>query len=77
MFGFPCQPRAGLLERILSETKWIFVQRWTKRWALGCEKFQPDPDWLLLSKTGPSFSQSLFNFASFYACQSRRARCEH
>ena len=31
------------------------VQRWTKRWALGCEKFLPGPAWLLLSKTGPPF----------------------
>ena len=53
------------------------IQRWPIRRALGCEKFLPDPAWLLLSKTGPSFSPSLYNFASFYACQSRRARCEH
>ena len=35
------------------------VQRFTIRWALGCEKFLPSPAWLLLSKTGPLFSASL------------------
>ena len=29
-------------------------------WALGCEKFLPDPAWLLLSKSGPPFSLSLY-----------------
>ena len=36
------------------------IQRWTKRWALGCEEFPPDPAWLLLSKTGPLFSTSMY-----------------
>ena len=26
---------------------WDRPQRWTKRWALGCEKFLPGPAWLL------------------------------
>ena len=37
----------------------INLQRWAKRRALGCEKFQPGSDWLLLSKTGPPFSPSM------------------
>ena len=36
------------------------VQGFTKRWALGCEKFVPSPAWLLLNKTGPPFSESLY-----------------
>ena len=32
----------------------------TKRWAQGCVKFLPGPAWLLLSKTGPPFSASLY-----------------
>ena len=35
------------------------LQRWTKRLALGCEKFLPGLAWLFLSKTGPPFSPSL------------------
>ena len=35
------------------------IQGFTKRWALGCEKFVPCPAWLLLSETGPPFSASL------------------
>ena len=31
-----------------------YVQRFAKRWALGCETFLPGPAWLLLSKTGPT-----------------------
>ena len=34
-------------------------RRFTSRWALGCEKFVHGPAWLLLSKTGPTFSASL------------------
>ena len=37
------------------------LQRWTKRWTLGCEKFLPGPAGLLLSKTGPPFSPSLYS----------------
>ena len=40
----------------------VVVQRWTKRRALGWEKFLPGPAWLLLSETGPPFSPSLYNF---------------
>ena len=40
-------------------TDWC-VRGFTKRWALGCVKFIPDPAWLLLSKTGPPFSASLY-----------------
>ena len=36
------------------------VQGFTKRWALGCEKFLPCPAWLMLSETGPPFSPSLY-----------------
>ena len=36
------------------------IQRWTKRWALGCEKFLPGPAWLLLSRPCPPFSPSLY-----------------
>ena len=36
------------------------IQGFTKRWALGCEKFLPGPAWLLLSKTGPPFSASMY-----------------
>ena len=36
------------------------VQSFTKRWALGCVKFLPGPAWLVLSKTGPPFSASLY-----------------
>ena len=35
------------------------VQRWAKKWSLGCGNFLPGPAWLLLSKTGPLFSPSL------------------
>ena len=35
------------------------LQRWVKRRALGCEKLLPDPAWLLLSETGPTFSPPL------------------
>ena len=34
------------------------LQRWTKRWAQGCEKCMLGPAWLLLSKTGPPSSPS-------------------
>ena len=37
-----------------------FLRGFTKRWALGCEKFLLGPAWLLLSKTGPPFSASLY-----------------
>ena len=40
--------------------KGTYVQRFPKRWALGCWKFLPGLAWLLLSKTGPPFSASLF-----------------
>ena len=36
----------------------ITVQRQAKSWALGCEKFPNG--WLLLSKSGPPFSPSLY-----------------
>ena len=36
------------------------IQRWTLLWTLGCEKFLPGLAWLLLSKTGPLFSPSLY-----------------
>ena len=36
------------------------LQGSTKRWALGCVKFLAGPAWLLLSKTGPPFSPSLY-----------------
>ena len=29
-------------------------------WSLGCEKFLSSPAWLLLIKTGPPFSSSLY-----------------
>ena len=32
------------------------IQKWTKRWALGCDNFLSGCAWLLLSKTGPLFS---------------------
>ena len=37
----------------------------------GCKKFQPGPALLLLSKTGPPFSPSLYNIWFFYALSSR------
>ena len=36
-------------------------RRWAKRRALNYEKFQPCPAWLLLGKTGPPFSPSLYS----------------
>ena len=32
-----------------------YIQRWAKKWFLGCEDFLPGVAWLLLSKTGPLF----------------------
>ena len=32
-----------------------------KKWSLGCVNFLPSSAWLLLSKTGPLFSPSLYN----------------
>ena len=41
---------------------WGDVQRrWTKKWSLGWENVLPGSAWLLLSKTGPLFSPSLYN----------------
>ena len=37
----------------------VYVQGFTKRWTLGCEKFLPGLAWLLLSVTGPPFSPYL------------------
>ena len=37
-----------------------WVQIWTMRWALGCGKFLPGLAWLLVSKTGPPLSSSLY-----------------
>ena len=36
------------------------LQKWAKKWSLGCKKFLPGLAWLLLSKTGPLFSPSLY-----------------
>ena len=42
----------------------IYFERWTLRRTLGCENFLPGPAWLLLSKTCPPFSPSLYNCKS-------------
>ena len=39
------------------------VQRWAKSLALGCDKFLPGAARLLLSKSGPSLSPSLYGFS--------------
>ena len=50
----------GLRKEIPKPTIMKVVQRWAKRWALGCEKFLLCPAWLLLSKTCPSLSPSQY-----------------
>ena len=37
------------------------VQRWAKKWSLGCVNCLPCSAWLLLSKTGSLFSPSLYS----------------
>ena len=39
--------------------RWPKLQGSPKRRALGCEKFQPGPAWVVLSKTGPPLSGAL------------------
>ena len=46
--------------RVVFCAEYFVPQSWTKKWSLGCENFRPGPTWLLLSKTGPLFSQSLY-----------------
>ena len=38
----------------------IRIRSWVKKWSLGCESFLTGPAWLLLSKTGPFVSKSLY-----------------
>ena len=39
------------------------LQRWAKKWSLGCVNFLPGPAWLLLSQTAPLFSPSMYSFS--------------
>ena len=52
-----CRQRLPLLR--------LTIQKWAKKRTLGCEKFQPGPAWLLLSKTSPPFSPSLCVLQNF------------
>ena len=46
--------------------KLIDQRGWAKRPALGCKKVQPGSTLMLLSKTGPPFSPTLYN-SKFYS----------
>ena len=54
------QLRKNIYTVVLYTSHGQWIQRWAKRWALGCEIFLPGPAWLLLSKSGPPFSLSLY-----------------
>ena len=44
----------------LLQTDAVVLLRWAKKWFLGCLNFLPFSAWLLLCKTGPPFSLSLY-----------------